>query len=311
MASTAKNFIASLPVIGPIVLLARTIYRIFANRSLRTILYAPPGHFYSPLPNLKAVREASRDPLDAAAQTPGIDLRDVEQLALLEKFASFYAELPFTGQPTHDSRYYYENPFFGYGDAIVLYSMIRHYKPRRIVEVGSGFSSAVMLDTVERFFDEPANITFVEPYPARLDSVLKPVDRTHCTVVAAPVQDVDARLFTQLSAGDFLFVDSSHVAKVGSDVNHLLFDVLPSLQPGVVVHFHDVYWPFDYPKPWILAGRAWNEAYALRAFLQYNSAFQILYFNAYIAARHRERLVQTLPLCMNDPGASLWLTRTA
>ena len=112
-----------------------------------------------------------------------------------------------------------------------------------------------------------------------------------------------------LDENDFLFVDSSHVLKVGSDVGYIIFQILPRLKKGVIVHFHDVPWPFEYPKEWLGRGIIWNEAYFLRSFLQYNRAFPILYFNAYIHQFHREVLGQMMPLCLRNPGGGLWLKK--
>ena len=105
-----------------------------------------------------------------------------------------------------------------------------------------------------------------------------------------------------------LFVDSSHVSKMGSEVNHIVFDVLPALNQGVLVHFHDVFWPFEYPKDWLLVlGRAWNETYLLRAFLQYNDAFEIVLFTSYLAKRHTSAVEYLAPRLLEDGASSLWL----
>jgi predicted O-methyltransferase YrrM len=189
--------------------------------------------------------------------------------------------------------------------------MIRHFRPRRVVEVGSGFSSALMLDTNELHCDPPMQLTFVDPHPDRLDGLLRPHDRGAVRLIAAPVQGVALDLFDALGAGDFLFVDSSHVSAPGSDVNHLLFTALPRLRPGVVVHFHDVFYPFEYPPEWIREGRAWNELYTLRAFLQYNAAFEVLLFNSYLGYRHADLIRRQMPLMGVNPGGSLWLRKSA
>ena len=130
-------------------------------------------------------------------------------------------------------------------------------------------------------------------------------------MIAADVQDVSPEHFQSLEANDVLFIDSSHVMKVGSDVVYLLSDVLPSLKRGVVVHFHDIFWPFEYPESWLLDGRAWNEAYGLKAFLQFNSSFEIVFFNSYLSVHHRNILERHLPLFLRNPGGSLWLRKTA
>ena len=107
-----------------------------------------------------------------------------------------------------------------------------------------------------------------------------------------------------------LFIDSTHVSKIGSDVNSLLFDILPKLNRGVYVHFHDVFYPFEYPQEWVYQGLAWNEAYILRAFLQHNDAFKIVFFNTYLELFYREKFENSMPLCLKNPGGSIWLTKT-
>ena len=117
--------------------------------------------------------------------------------------------------------------------------------------------------------------------------------------------------FTSLGAADVLFIDSSHVAKVGSDVVLLVTSVLPRLRKGVVIHFHDIFWPFEYPEDWIRGGRAWNEDYILKAFLQFNNSFRVLFFNSYIAAHHGAAAERQLPLFMKNPGGGIWIEKTA
>lgn len=242
---------------------------------------------------------------------PGLDLNAEGQLALVERFKSFYEEQPFTAARTEDLRYYFDNSYFSYADALVLYCMLRHLEPARIVEVGSGFSSALILDVNERFLDGRARCTFIEPYPDRLLSLLKADDRTAFDLVEAPLQDVDLQLFEELGQSDVLFIDSSHVAKIGSDVNKLYLEVLPALRVGVTVHVHDILYPFEYPKDWIYSGRAWNEAYLLRAFLSFNERFRIMFFNSYLRLFHSQQMVDALPLSARNPGGSLWLERVA
>jgi predicted O-methyltransferase YrrM len=185
--------------------------------------------------------------------------------------------------------------------------MLRWLRPRRIVEVGSGHSSALMLDTAdERAW--PIKFLFIEPYPDRLKTLLRTSDAAH-EILPVPVQDVLLSRFDALESGDILFIDSSHVAKVGSDVVWLLEAVLPALHAGVVVHIHDIFWPFEYPEVWLRQGRAWNEAYFVRAFLQFNSAFEILWFTSYLTTCHRERVAAKMPLLLRDHGGSLWLRK--
>lgn len=279
--------------------------------SINTILFFPPGHFYSPLPNLNEVRANANSLFAANKKVSAVNLREQDQLRLLKQFAEYYEEFPFKDHADGTYRYSLSNPFFGYGDAIIAYSFLRKFKPKRIIEVGSGHSSALMLDINDHFLNGEIRFTFIEPYAERLLSLLTEADREKCTLIAEPVQAVSSDLFLELQAEDILFIDSSHVVKIGSDVAHLMFNILPNLKPGVIVHFHDVLWPFEYHEDWLHQGRAWNEAYFLRAFLQYNEAFEILYFNSFIGTCFAEEVGELLPLCLENIGGSIWLRKKA
>ncbi|HEY0847588.1 MAG TPA: DUF4214 domain-containing protein [Noviherbaspirillum sp.] len=277
--------------------------------------FAPEGHFYSPIP--------AREDFGTKYDTLVLDDIDAEmanertQLALAAVFKRFYDELPFPADATDGFRYYLNNGAFNYFDGIMLYCFIRLLKPRRIIEVGSGFSSAAMIDTCERFLQAETAITFIEPYPETLHKCLRPGDETRYTVIEKKVQDVPLDVFQALGKDDILFIDSSHVAKFGSDVNHLLFKVIPQLQDGVVIHFHDIFRNFDYPPQWLNEGRAWNEGYLLRAFLMSNPDYRIQFFNDWFAHRHWDILERDMPLCTVQPhgspfkncGVSLWLRK--
>jgi len=289
----------------------RILHHVFAEREqLLKGHWMPPGHFYSPIPCLAEVRRREVEIFGTVPrELPGIDLNEPGQWALLQEFKRYYRDLPFPPHKTEGWRYYYENGYYSYSDGIFLYSMLRHLRPRRLIEVGCGYSSCVILDTSERFLDRSIHCTFIEPCPERLLSLVEPGEAERLHLVRQRLQDVDLGLFAELGANDVLFVDSTHVAKVGSDVNRLFFDILPRLESGVFVHFHDVFYPFEYPKEWIYEGRAWNEDYLLRAFLQFNSAFKIQFFNAFLEHFHADWFRQEMPLCMKMPGASLWLKR--
>jgi len=247
------------------------------SQSYPFIIVYPPGHFYSPIPNLKHILNKSRvifarNFIDCL----GINLRKKSQLEMLEYFSPYYAELPFSDTANNSLRYHYQNEFFKYADAIILYSFLRYFKPHQVIEVGSGYSTALMLDVNNLFLENSIRFNFIEPNPTRLFSLLRSEDRKNYTVIQKPVQDVSLELFKSLKEGDFFFIDSSHIVKIGSDVAHIFFNILPILNPGVIIHFHDILWPFEYPKEWFIEGRCWNEAYFLRTFLQYNSRFEII-----------------------------------
>lgn len=271
----------------------------------------PRGHFYSPLPDVDDIRSRSEEIFrDDVGVGPAIDLRRKEQRAFLEECAPFYDEFPWRDGGSEGRRFYLGQNMFPHADALMLYLMMRRFEPARIIEVGSGFSSALMLDTNDIFFGGRIRCTFIEPYPDRLNSLLREGDDRNAAVIVDAVQNVPLAAFRELGENDILFIDSSHVCKVGSDVNHLVFNVLPVLEPGVVIHFHDIGWPFEYPLQWIIDGRAWNEAYLLRAFLQYNRSFEILVFNSYAYRTFRPFFEERMPLYLEKPGGSLWLRKT-
>jgi len=283
------------------------IARSISSPYLRTF---PAGHYYSPLPDRDALSGAhglDRSTRDVA----GVELRESAQLETLDRIASFHADVPFPRDPSPGHRYHSDNVFFAIGDAIVLQAMLRLHRPRRVIEAGSGYSSGAMLDTDDRFLDGSVEFTFIDPYPQRLLSLLSSGDRARCTIRKSGVQHVDMELFSTLEENDILFIDSSHVVKVGSDVDYLLAEILPQLRVGVLVHFHDVFWPFSYPEEWFRTGTAWNESFFLRSFMQYNTAFRIEYFNSYMATVHRTKVFAKAPRCLEDPGGSLWIRRVA
>ncbi|HEU4418459.1 MAG TPA: class I SAM-dependent methyltransferase, partial [Planctomycetota bacterium] len=199
--------------------------------------------------------------------------------------------------------------YFDYGDAFAYQAMLRHVRPARVIEVGAGWSSAVLLDTDERFLGGRTDCTFVEPYPERLLSLLRPADVARTRLLRMRLQDVPLAEVTRLQANDFLFIDSSHVAKTGSDVLHALFTVLPALRAGVFVHVHDVYANFEYPEPWVREGWSWNEAYMLRAFLMHNDDWEIVLHGSALAEHAPERLLLLMPKLANKIGGSLWLRK--
>jgi hypothetical protein len=266
--------------------------------------------YSSPIPSLSQVMK-DRDWIFAVPKEfPGLDLNVDGQRALALDLAPFVADCPFPNTATQPWRYFGENGWFAWGDGIVLYAMIRKFRPKRILEVGSGFSSAVILDTVERYLGNTTHCTFIEPYPDRLRSLLRPNDQESCQVIVDRVHTVGIQPHLELSAGDILVIDSSHVSKVGSDVNWLVFEVLPRLAPGVLVHFHDVWFPFEYPETWFESGYALNEAFILRAFLTLNSRFQIIFWNDYLKKCETEWMRQNLPRCFEGWSTSIWLAVT-
>lgn len=282
------------------------------------LAFAPPGHFYSPIPSPEDVaRHAAAKFAQGPECLAGIDLNVAAQLAMVRTLGPLTRDLTFSDEPDGATRYYYENDGFAPGDATVLAAMIRHFRPRRIVEVGAGYSTAVMLDVTERHMTAPVAIECIDPEPERVRSLLREADAERLTIHETLVQSLPLSFFATLAANDILFIDSSHVLKLGSDVAFLLLDVLPRLAPGVLVHVHDIATPFEYPPAWYEEGRAWNEAPALRAFLAFNRAYEILFFCDYLVRFQREALAAHMPRALRQPraladgnaSASLWLRR--
>jgi len=269
-----------------------------------------PGHFYSPIINVDDIKSRQNEIWGAVAVSSivGIELNDNQQKNLMRELQVFYKDLPFQATKQEHLRYYYENEYYSYADSIILFLMLRYYRPKRIIEVGSGFSSAMMLDTNELFFNSDIDLTFIEPYPDRLKSLLNERDKSYCHILENNIQDVSLETFKKLEKGDILFIDSSHIVKTGSDVNFILFTILPILKSGVIIHFHDIFYPFEYPKEWVLNGWNWNESYVLRSFLMYNDKFSVLLFTNYLQIHHEE-IFKSFPLLLKSAGQNLWLIK--
>jgi hypothetical protein len=272
--------------------------------------FVPAGHFYSPIPSLDEIK---RDESKIFGKIPrtikGVELHEKEQFKLLDKFVAYYKEMPFQAEKQNRLRYYFENPSYSYSDAIHLYCMIRSLKPKRIIEIGSGFSSCMIQDTNDLFFSGSIETTFIDPYPDLLRSLVSEFDKNTMKIIPHRLQEVDFGIFDALQAKDILFIDSTHVSKINSDVNRIFFDILPNLRSGVHIHFHDIFFPFEYPKDFVYKGIAWNEAYILRAFLQYNTDFRIVLMNSYMHHLHKPFFENKMPLCLKNTGGSIWIRK--
>ncbi|MEX1202382.1 MAG: class I SAM-dependent methyltransferase [Ferruginibacter sp.] len=272
-----------------------------------------PGHFYSSVLDLDYIREIKDQLWATPKEMKGINLNVDYQVQLLKKMATAFSEMHFAKEKTASQRYYTNNPSFPEADALALALMMRHYKPKRIIEVGSGYSSMVMLDVNEQFFDNGIDITFVEPYPdMMLNKLLTNNDRNTVTVYEQKIQVVDPKIFLALEENDILFIDNSHVSKTGSDVNHVFFEVLPYIKKGVVVHIHDIFHQFIYPQAWVLEYRLnWNEIYTLRSFLMYNDTFQLEMFVNHLQKENAPMLETILPGMAEKTGTggSCWMRK--
>lgn len=238
-----------------------------------------------------------------------IDFRVPQQMAFLNelKFIEELAHFPAKGKLNSGS-FFYENPSFSYGDAEMYYLFIRNLKPKRIIEIGSGYSTliaveAIKANRVDGFITE---LTCIEPYEFSWLESIKEV-----TVLRKKVEDVPLDYFTQLEKGDFLFIDSSHIIRPGNDVLFEYLNLLPILKPGVIIHIHDIFSPYHYLQEWLVSmKRFWNEQYLLEAYLYYNDSFQIKIALNLLKNQHFDALKKTCPgITATTNPASFWIEK--
>ena len=230
-------------------------------------------------------------------------MNDSIQLELLRshftKLRDEYHNLPVEPPPGQ------KRPFRGV-DALVAYCMIRHFQPELIAEVGSGWSSLVLGQAAAK--NKNSALICIDPFPGEL--LRKGNIPALRSLIEKKIQDIDLEFFSQLGSGDVLFIDSSHTVKIGGDVNYLFLEVLPRLRPGVIVHVHDIFLPFEYRRDWVLDEfRFWTEQYILQAFLTFNSQFEVLLANSYLNHYHQQDLKTAFPGLSSRAGGSFWMRR--
>jgi len=251
-----------------------------------------PIHYYEPLPDFRSI---TADQIQRKRAFPAIDFRWDAQLALLGELVNYRDEL------TH-LEFDFNNDFFNGFDAAVYYSLIRHLKPRRIVEIGGGYSTRIASKAL--IANNKGTLTCIEPYPEeRLNGASLNVE-----MVTKRVEQIDVDFFSCLEASDILFIDSSHTVKFGSDVCYEFLEILPRLSRGVWVHVHDIFFPHDYPAEWLINRRlALNEQYMLEAFLAFNTAFSIELANYWLCFEHRD--VAARFWSNTSSASSFWMKR--
>ncbi|MBX3365223.1 MAG: class I SAM-dependent methyltransferase [Phycisphaeraceae bacterium] len=270
------------------------------------------NNYYSAL-NDCAFLESNRDLWDTLELPEDIDWNIEGQLATAKEVGRFVDELrdvPETGPqpgPSWDGTFHWVNGMWNNADAIVQYGLMRSRSPKRVIEVGCGWSSVLMAKALSRN-EQKTHVTMIEPNPR--DALLKrlPPDWTLKTHM---LQRVPLDLFTELEAGDVLFYDGSHVAKAASDVNWFFFRVLPRVNPGVLIHVHDIFFPGEYPEPWIFDRcQTWNEQYLLHAFLMHNEKYRVVIANRMLAALRRDEVERAYKGVRPAIGASFWMMKT-
>jgi Methyltransferase domain len=266
-----------------------------------------PVHFYSAIPDVSALPEATfREPRGLA----GLDMNEAKQLQLLrDQFPRYKAEYDaFPRDPTPRPYDYYLNQFmFRSGDAEILHCMVRHFAPRRMIEIGSGFSTLISAAAIRQnqTLGRPCELTAIEPYP---NPTLRQGVPGLTRLISTPVQQVPLEVFQELAENDILFIDSSHVVKIGSDVVYEFLEILPRLAKGVLVHVHDIFLPHEYPETWVRQeARFWTEQYLLHAFMLFNSKFEVLLAANYLATRHGQLFRQTFANFDGGWPGSFWI----
>lgn len=277
-------------------------------------LHILPVHYYSPIPNTQelpdGVWQQKRLPL-------GFDLNEESAFDLLERFNEMYAREYNTFPSVSDGgapKFYLNNKAYSSGDAEILYAMVRDLKPRKIVEIGSGYSTLLICQAIREnqreALDYRCEFIAIEPYPP---SILSPLPIEVTRLESKPLHQVNSDLFSSLGANDLLFIDSTHVARIGSDVVHEYLFLLPNLAVGVVIHIHDIFIPAEYPRVWIDEARYfWNEQYLVEAFLSYNSAFQVIMPTHNLWLKYPERFHRNIPARDSIPfhPSSFWIRRS-
>ncbi|GEM_PF-1452693 len=275
-----------------------------------------------PAPDLEEVaQDRARIFGPAPVTLPGIDLRADIQREFLEKLLAQHDSLPYSlasiditkgavDQP-FDLRYRYDNPSYYWADGALTYAFLAAETPKKILQIGANWATTLLLDLNQRDANGEIALTLLD---ARAKEEVHTALETQAnskelTLHTTRLQDADPSLFTELEAGDVLFVSSSHAAKTGSDVNCLLFEVLPLLAPGTRVYLHGIFYPFEYPETWITDGICWNEAYLLRAFLQYNQSFVIDLFTDFALQTRSAELAGSFPAFYTERSSGIWLRR--
>lgn len=271
---------------------------------IRMGVHVLPVHYYSPVPNILELRRTQAQ-WSKASDMPGIHIDLDAQIRTLSDVCTPY-QFEFNGNKNyHEGQDKHFGPGYGPIEAQALHGFVRHLKPGRVVEVGSGVSTYCMSKALELNKREgrPGRITSIEPYPSAALRALPDIE-----LLAQPVQRTDMSVFTSLGDGDLLFIDSSHTVRPGGDVNFLMLEVLPRLNPGVVVHIHDIYLPYDYQRDACETFFHWTETSLVRAYLTHNNKVEILACMSHLHYAKAKEMQQIFPDYQpqaNDDGLQL------
>lgn len=302
------------PVMNALESVART--GVGSDLCLKRGFLPMPVGFYSPVPDIEDL--VRRNVWGNISEMPGIDFRVGEQLSLLKLLGgTFGEECDWPADRTRDDRQFYaNNSSFSYGCAASTHSFIRKFRPKRIIEIGSGMSSLIISGAVTRNRTEtgvPAEYAIVDPYPGKtIRNGLPGLDR----LVENRVELLPPSFFRDLEEGDILFIDSSHTVKIGSDCNYLYLEIVPSVRPGVILHVHDIGLPYEYPRAYATSQtfrQFWTEQYILQAFLSHNAQYEILLAMNYLMTDHPGVFETSFPRYDKErhryTSSSFWMRR--
>jgi cephalosporin hydroxylase len=268
-------------------------------------------HYYEPLPNFSTLTQKQ---VLQRRYSSCIDWQLDAQIDLVKELSVYSTEIQeLANDPTFDKKFDFFNDFYFELDAAIYYALLRKIKPSTIIEIGCGYSTQIAAKAIAKNQQEgkAGKIICIEPYPepqlieANLEIQLIP----------EPVENIDLAVFEQLGADDILFIDSTHTVKFGSDVCREILDILPTISNGVWIHFHDIFFPYDYPPKWLIEQRrAWNEQYMLEAFLAYNHNFEVILANHWLSVDYPQDVAKLWSgvLDWKEPYhhcGSLWLRK--
>lgn len=276
----------------------------FLNTIYRRIgIYPIKNHYYEP----RFVYPSNFD-FNQIRKIP-FEINLTTQLSLLIQL-DIFSELNLLpiDNPLVKGGFFVNNPNFGAGDVDLYYLNIRKFKPRRIIEVGSGYSTMVCLKAMEQNKIEgiKTELTCIEPFEMPFLNQEKNI-----SLIRKPVEEVGLELFQSLEENDILFIDSSHIIRPGNDLLHIFFEIFPILKKGVIIHIHDIFSPRHYPKEWLTEKmRFWNEQYLLEAFLHNNHDYQVLFTaNHLVKSHYAEAKKVLIHLQPNSEPSSFWMQK--
>ena len=288
---------------------ARKTFRLWQTLGLHVV----PNHFYEPIPD---TRTLSDNLWKKHSVLVGLDMNEQQQLKLLKEFtARFkteYDQFPLS-QSSQPYQYYVNNRMYESVDGEILYCMVRYFKPKKIIEIGAGYSTYATAQAIRKNKTEneanACEFITIDPFPN--DTVCKGFPGLS-KLLTQPVQNIPISKFKELSENDILNIDSSHVIKIGNDVHYIFLEILPQLNKGVIVGFHDIFLPAEYPKEWLLkCHRFWNEQYLLQTFLMFNDSWKVLWANSFMHLNHPQELknaFNSYDQYQRNPG-SFWIRR--